>query len=149
VIENLTIFDYVINFSLYDELYSELLGKASKGKSFSKRFSYKNAVEKLGGGDRRNKLRGQLSTLGSHISPPRLALSRFKLNETDHVKAGIALNNSRVKVALGELASLALFTVIVTDQFLFSVTGDTENNIHVQKQVFEREYVSLKSQFAS
>ncbi len=132
VLENLTIFQYVVKFGIFDEAYSEL-GKAKRGERFSKKLSYKTAITKLGIKDRRERLKGELSTLGSHLSSNRLTMSRFQIGDTDFPKIGASINNPEVKKTLDELASMALFFVQIMDDFFITTKiGDTFHNRRIE-----------------
>jgi hypothetical protein len=146
VMENLTILSYIVDYSLYDDVYNEIRERAPKGKAFSDRFKYETAIKKLGVEDRREHLRGMMSNVGNHLSPSRLIMSRYKMGDTDHVKAGVSIDNIRIRDALGELASLALFSVMVTDDFLWSATKQTSTDFHILRQELERDYEVLKAQ---
>ena len=45
-------------------------------------------------------------------------MSRFEIGVRSYPKVGVSINNPRIKVVVGELASLCLFFVKITDDFL-------------------------------
>jgi hypothetical protein len=144
VLENLTVLQYIIKFTLYDEAYSEVVNKVRLGKRFSQKYSYKTAVKKLGIKDRRDRVKGSFSNFGSHPSPSRLAMSRFKIGDNDFPKVGVAINNPRTKMAIGELAALALFFVEITDDFLMACLAENAGAFHQRRVELESLYKSLK-----
>lgn len=119
VLENLTILDYIATKRLYHEAFVEIQQGARRGKPFSAKFSYKTAIRSLGITDRRNRLRGDMSTFGSHVSPPRLKLAQVQRGGSYHPKVGLALDNPRsIRLVLYELASCVLFAARVVHEFL-------------------------------
>lgn len=144
VMENLTILQYIMKFNLYQEALGEIILRADKGKNFSEKFSYQKAVNELEISDRREKLRGQMSNIGSHISPHRLMTNMFILGDQQHVRIGMALNNPRIKIALGELAAISLFTVILTDDFIRSTYESEAIDFHELRIDLEQKYKENK-----
>ncbi len=84
VVENLTIFDYIVAKGLYESALTDIESSSWKQKPFSKKFSYKTAIKELGVKDRRKKLWGRISVVGAHASPSRLVLSRMKIDGIDY-----------------------------------------------------------------
>lgn len=76
------------------------------GQLYSDKFSNETLIRSLSIADRCNRLQGDMSTLGSHMSPSRKG--------PDHLKAGIELDNLRAPQVLGEFASIILFALRVT-----------------------------------
>lgn len=144
VLENLTILQYIVKFDLYDKAYSEIKNRAQRGKLFSKTFSYNTAVKRLGIMDRRERAKGDFSNLGNHVSPSRLWMSRFEIGDTDYAKIGASINNPRTKNVIGELASLALFLIKITDDFLMSCVAENESTFHKRRIEMEKLYNDLK-----
>lgn len=140
VLENLTIFQYIIRFDLYDQAYSEVINRSQRGKRFSKEFSYGTSIKKLGIKDRRERLKGEFSNLGDHVSPSRLAMSRFKIGDNDFPKVGVSINNPRTKRVIGELASISLFFVKITDDFLMPCFAENGGTFHQRRLELERLY---------
>jgi hypothetical protein len=128
VLENLTILDYISSKQLHHSAFVEIHESSSHGKSFSDRFTYETAIKQLGYADDRNRLRGQMSTLGSHASPARLSLALVRRAGEDHLKAGVALDNPKVSRVLNEIARLALFGIrVVRGMFGTYLTMIPEN----------------------
>jgi hypothetical protein len=145
VVESLTVFEYIVEFNRYDSAFHEILDRAPKGKRFSKELSYATAIKQLGIADRRIRLRGQLSTLGAHISPSRLAMSHYQRDGETHMKAGVSLANPRIKAALEELASLCLFAIRVIDDFFSDSSLPTASAFHSRRMQLDEAHESLKS----
>lgn len=143
LIETITILHYVIEKSLYIELYSELMEKAPKGKGFSKRFSYETAIRELDVQDNRERFRGQMSSLGSHASPGRIGMSRFTVDGHDNVKFGVSTAESKVRIVLGELASISLYLIRVIDMFI-KESKYADSSFHQRRLVLETSYESLR-----
>ena len=119
VLENLTILDYIATKRLYLEAFVEIQQRARCGRPFSDKFSYKTAIRSLGITDHRNRVRGDMSTFGSHASPPRLKLALVQRGGSHHPKVGLALDNPRsIRLVLGELATHVLFAARVVHDFL-------------------------------
>ncbi len=144
VLENLTILQYIVQFNLYDNAYSEIENKVKRGKNFSNKFSYTTALEKVGIKDHRKRLRGDFSNLGNHVSPLRLTMSRFKIGDDEFPKVSASINNPRTKKVIGELASLALFFIKITDDFLMACLAENESTFHQRRIEMERLYDDLK-----
>jgi len=142
LIETITILHYVIEKNLYDELYSELMKRAPKGKGFSKKFSYETAIRGLDVQDNRERLRGQMSSLGSHASPGRIGMSRYKVDGYDNVKFGMSITVPKVRVVLGELASISLYLIRVIDKF-FEKSKYIDSSFHKRRLALETRYESL------
>lgn len=142
-LENLTILQYIIQSALYDEAHAEIEGNAKQGKRFSSKFTYQTALKKLGTTDRRERLRGDLSNLGNHVSPSRLAMSRFEIGDRNYPKVGVSINNPRTKLLIGELASLCLFFVKITDDFLAGSKAENRDAFHTKRVEFESRYEDL------
>jgi len=144
--ENMTIFKYIVQDSLYAEAFEELKNKSAKGKNFSKKFSFQKSADSLKepnlSQEPRNQLFGLLSGIGSHISPARLAKSRFS---TKDVKVGFMLNNLDVKLALGMLADLMLFFVSITTDFIVTETKQYQHPLRSSLKQLQNEYSSLNS----
>ena len=143
LIETITILHYVIEKNLYDELYSELIKRAPKGKGFSKKFSYETAIRELDVQDNRERLRGQTSSLGSHASPGRIGMSRYNVDGYDNVKFGISIDMSKVRIVLGELASISLYLIRVIDKF-FEKSKYIDSSFHAKRLLLEEEYKRLE-----
>jgi len=142
LIETITILHYVIEKNLYDELYSELMQRAPKGKGFSKNFSYETAIKGLDVQDGRGRLRGQMSSLGSHASPGRIGMSRYKVDGFDNVKFGISITMPKVRLVLGELATISLYLIRVIDKF-FEKSIYIDSSFHTRRLALENRYESL------
>lgn len=143
VIENLTIFDYIATKDLYEVALVDIKSRSSKLRPFSEKLSYETAIRELGIKDRRKKLWGQMSAVGAHASPSRLGLSRMKIDGIDYPRAGVAINNPRTKQVLGEIASIALFAVMVFDEF-FTLTFDSQSPLNKHRQELEKKYALLQ-----
>lgn len=143
-LENLTILQYITQSGLYDEARAEIEGNAKRGKRFSSKFTYQNALKKLGITDRRERLRGDLSNLGNHVSPSRLGMSRFEIGDKNYPKVGVSINNPRTNVVIGELASLCLFFVKITDDFLAGSSAENRGPFHKKRVELEGRYEDLK-----
>jgi len=144
VLEELTILDYIATKRLYHSASLEVQENFRRGKSFSDKFSYKTAIKALHVTDRRERLRGQMSALGSHASPPRLSLALTHRDDTDHFKAGVALDNKRVSSVLGEIASLSLFAVRVVGDLLVTYLGAEPEEFSRIHAKLEADYEALK-----
>jgi hypothetical protein len=145
VLESLTVFSYIVSANLFSDALREIQLRSSKGKAFSSILSYKTAIRQLDIKDRRDHLRGQMSTIGSHLSPSRLAMSRYLLRGAEHVKAGMSLAEPSVKIAFGELASLSLFAVRVTDEFLSKLLPHSATHFHRRRVELDARYEALAS----
>jgi hypothetical protein len=143
-LENLTVLQYIIEFALYDKAYLEIENRLKRGKCFSKNFSCNIALKKLNIDDKRARVMGDFSNLGSHTSPSRLAMSRFQIGDNDFPKVGIAVNNPRTKRIIGELATLALFFVEITDDFLKVSLAENGDIFHQRRTELERVYEEFK-----
>jgi hypothetical protein len=145
VLEELTILDYISTKRLYHSAFLEVQDNSRRGKSFSDRFSYDKAVRELGITDRRERLRGHMSTLGSHASPPRLSLALTSRGPSKHFKAGVALDNQRISQVLGEIASLSLFAVRVVGDMLKTYIDVVPEKFLASRKKLEADYEALKS----
>ena len=145
VLENLTILDYIATKRLHREAFAELQGRSRRGRPFSDHFSYEAAARETDATDRRRRLRGHLSVLGSHASPSRLALSRTQRGGVDHLKIGVALDNPRVRQALGELAALALFAARVVGGCFQAYLPALPARYAESASALEEAYVSLQA----
>jgi hypothetical protein len=144
VLEELTILDYIATKRLYHSASIEIQENTRRGKPFSDRFSYQTAVKALGITDRRERLRGQMSSLGSHASPPRLSLALTRCSSGEHFKAGVALDNPKISIVLGEIASLCLFTVRVVNEVLRTYLDVIPEEFSKTREKLEEEYKALK-----
>ncbi|TKS59211.1 MAG: hypothetical protein EWM72_02413 [Nitrospira sp.] len=144
VLENLTILQYIVQFGLYDGAQAEIEGNAKREKRFSNKFTYKTALNKLGIKDRRERLKGDLSNFGNHVSPSRLRMSRFEIGDRNYGKVGVSINNPRTKIVIGELASLCLFFVKITDDFLAACKVENGGAFHQKRVELESRYEDLK-----
>ena len=142
VIENLTVLDYIITSDLFEDAYLELSTKAPRGKKFSSRFSFKTAISQPHVTDRRERLVGNLSNIGAHISPPRLSSSLYRVG---YAKIGLSIDNPRIKLSLGELASLSLFFVMVIDDFISKFLEKRSEQFHTIRLDLEKSYDRLAS----
>lgn len=142
-LESLTILQYITQSGLYDEACAEIEGNAKRGKHFGSKFTYQNALKKLGITDRREQLRGDLSNLGNHVSPSRLEMSRFEIGDRNFPKVGVSINNPRTKLVIGELASLCLFFVKITDDFLTESKTENRDGFHTRRIELESRYEDL------
>lgn len=144
VLESLTILQYIIKFDLCDEAYSEIENRVKRGKCFSEKFSYNTAIKKLDIDDRRERVKGDFSNLGNHISPSRLVMSRFQISDNDFPKVGVSINNPRTKKVIGELVALSLFFVKITDDFLIVRLSESGSIFHQRRTELEMLYEELK-----
>lgn len=71
-------------------------------------------------------------------------MSRFEIGDSDFPKVGVSINNPRTKRAIGELASLALFFVKITDDFIMACFGEDGSTFHHRRIDLERLYEDLK-----
>jgi len=144
VLENLTILQYIVQCGLYDGAHGEIEGNTKRGKRFSNKFSYQTSLKELGIKDRRERLKGDLSNWGNHVSPSRLGMSRFEIGDKSFCKLGLSINNPRTKIVIGELASLCLFFVKITDDFLAACNAENRGAFHQKRIELERRYEDLK-----
>jgi hypothetical protein len=144
VLENLTVFEHINEEGLHSQAYDEMVTNGPKGKPFSKSLDFSTALKKQETRDRRGKLMGMLSTIGSHLSPTRLGRSRMVIDGRNHMKPGASVDNPRINETFGELAALALFHVQVVDDFLGKYLPEAASDFHAKAEKLEAEYDSLK-----
>lgn len=145
LLENLTVFEHINDEGLHTKAYDEMVSHAPRGKSFSTVFSFKDILRKQEIKDRRGRLKGFLSNIGSHLSPTRLARSRMSVDGHNHPKPGASVENPRINEALGELAAIALYFVRVIDEFFEKYISHDAKEFHKQAQCLEIEYDAMKS----
>lgn len=144
VLESLTVFDHINEEELHTKAYDEIVSNAPKSKSFSKLFDFKAVLRQQKNKDRRGRLKGFLSNIGSHLSPTRLARNRLIVDGQSHPKPGASVENPRINEALGELAAIALFFVKVVDEFYQKYIPQGVTEYHIKAQYLEKEYDSMK-----
>lgn len=144
VLENLTVFDHINAKGLHSQAYNEIATNAPKGKPFSKGLDFSTAIGQQEHKDRRGKLMGTLSTIGSHLSPTRLGRSRIVIDGRSHVKPGASIDNPRINETLGELAALALFFVRVVDEFFVKYLPEATAEYHDQTKRLGSEYEAMR-----
>ncbi len=142
VIEQFTVFEYIMRSDKYDIAMAELSTKVSKNSA--KALSYEAAIKELGIADRRKRLWGDFSKLGSHSSSQRLRMSRFTVGDQDFPKMGCSINDPRTKMTVGELASSALWCVRITDEFLQRCLGGQVSPFHQRRLDLENSYERLR-----
>ncbi|MGA2821129.1 MAG: hypothetical protein ABSF61_10800 [Anaerolineales bacterium] len=143
-LENLTILDYIASKGLYQDAFAEMQQRAARGKPFSDAFSYDRAISVLQITDRRTRLWGQMSAMGSHASPPRLSLALAKRGEGHRTKPGLSLDDPNIPHVLGELTSLTLFALRVVNDFLKLYAPLSQVTFSMKLVSLEARYEALK-----
>ena len=70
-------------------------------------------------------------------------MSRFEIGDKNYPKVGVSINNPRTKVVIGELASLCLFFVKITDDFLAGSNAENQGAFHKKRVELEGRYEYL------
>ena len=137
VLENLTIFEYIIQDEQYEAAFIEMQERVQRRRPFSPRFSYKTSLKKLNVNDERNRLWGELSVSGSHASPGRLRMSRLDYGGLVYFKVGAAVENPRTKDTLKVLARLTYYFAQILDTFFLKNSVPEAASFHERLEKFE------------
>lgn len=145
ILEQLTVFDYVVTHARYEAFVGEVSAKARKGEPFSDEFSFRDAKKALGIDDPRGQKWGTWSGAGPHPSPRRLALGQWNDNGQRRPKVGASPSGTQVKIALDELAGLALSMVRTLSVFFQEASVPSAAAYAERLETLEQRYDALRA----